>query len=112
MEIIPTQISPAVALAASICLLPATVIIYRLLLHPLARIPGPKLAAITRLWYALEGRSGRARELSKWLHDTYGPVVRVAPNMVWFNTQDAVREVYSEPDLFTRAWKLRKLTIA
>jgi hypothetical protein len=111
METIPTQISPAVALAATICLLPATVIIYRLFFHPLARIPGPRLAAITRLWYALEGRSGRARELSKSLHDTYGPVVRVAPNIVWFNEQDAVREVYRELEIFMRASKLRELTI-
>ncbi|PGH27909.1 hypothetical protein AJ80_00459 [Polytolypa hystricis UAMH7299] len=96
MDVIRSQIniSPVVALAATICLLPATVIIYRLFFHPLARIPGPKLAAITRLWYALQGRSGRARELTKWLHGTYGPVVRVAPNIIWFNTEDGVKEVY------------------
>jgi len=69
--------------------------IYRLSFHPLARIPGPRLAAISNIWQARHVRDGRARELGKTLHKRYGPVVRVGPNEVWFNSQEAFKEIYS-----------------
>ncbi|PTB68156.1 cytochrome P450 [Trichoderma citrinoviride] len=57
-----------------------TIVLYRLFLHPLARIPGPKLAAISNIWHAYHARSGRMFELGKRLHREYGEVVRVGPN--------------------------------
>ncbi|KUI59282.1 Pisatin demethylase [Cytospora mali] len=72
-----------------------TVVVYRLYLHPLSRIPGPQLAAITNSWYAYQVRNGRMLRLGKTLHKQYGPVVRVGPNEVWFNTKDAFRVIYS-----------------
>lgn len=71
------------------------VAIYRLYLHPLSRIPGPRLAAVTSCWYAYQVRNGRMLQLGKTLHKQYGPVVRVSPNEVWFNTMDAFRVIYS-----------------
>jgi hypothetical protein len=94
----------------TICLFPVAVIVYRLFYHPLSPVPGPKAAAATRLWYAYQVRKGRARWLTQMLHEKYGPIVRVTPNMVWFNTEDGFKEVYSEafrPDC--RNWV--KLTI-
>lgn len=70
------------------------VVIYRLFLHPLAGIPGPRLAAVSNVWQARHVRDGRARELGKTLHETYGPVVRIGPNEVCFNSADAFREIY------------------
>ncbi|KAL2274469.1 hypothetical protein FJTKL_03218 [Diaporthe vaccinii] len=68
---------------------------YRLFLHPLCRIPGPLLAAVTNCWLAYQVRNGRMLQLGKTLHTKYGPAVRVGPNEVWFNTKDAFRLIYS-----------------
>ncbi len=67
---------------------------YRLFFHPLARIPGPKLAAISNIWQAYHVRNGRSCELGKTLHKKYGPVVRVGPKEVWFNSEEAFKEIY------------------
>ncbi|ROV90642.1 hypothetical protein VMCG_10017 [Cytospora schulzeri] len=72
-----------------------TAAVYRLYLHPLSRIPGPRLAAVTNCWYAYQVRNGHMLRLGKTLHKQYGPVVRVGPNEVWFNTKDAFRLIYS-----------------
>ncbi|KAK3991428.1 Pisatin demethylase [Cladorrhinum sp. PSN332] len=72
-----------------------TVITYRLHFHPLARIPGPKLAAISNIWQALYARDGRVRQLALSLHQKYGPVVRVGPNEVWVcDGAEGVRQIY------------------
>jgi hypothetical protein len=68
--------------------------LYRLFLHPLAGLPGPRLAAISNIWQARYVRDGRARELGKTLHRKYGSVVRVGPNEVWFSSGAAFREIY------------------
>lgn len=72
------------------------VIAYRLVLHPLARVPGPKIAALSNIWYAYHARNGRMLELGKTLHRRYGPMVRVGPNEVWFDSVDAFKHIYSE----------------
>lgn len=73
-----------------------TVAFYRVYLHPLSRIPGPRFAAITNCWYAYQVRNGRMLRLGKTLHKQYGSAVRVGPNEVWFNTKDAFRLIYSK----------------
>jgi hypothetical protein len=60
-------------------------IIHRLYLHPLAKYPGPKLAALTR-WYSawfdvVEG--GALLEHTNALHEIYGDVIRIGPNEVF-----------------------------
>ncbi|KAK4165573.1 Pisatin demethylase [Cladorrhinum sp. PSN259] len=71
------------------------VIIYRLHLHPLSRIPGPKLAAISNIWQARYVRGGRVRHLALTLHQQYGPLVRVGPNEIWVcDGVEGVKQVY------------------
>jgi len=75
-------------------LLPTVVILYRLFLHPLSRVPGPRLAAISNVWHAYYARNGRMLELGKTLHKKYGPAVRVGPNEVWFDSVEAFKAIY------------------
>ncbi|KAF2761110.1 putative P450 monooxygenase [Pseudovirgaria hyperparasitica] len=58
-------------------------IFYRLFLSPLAKFPGPKLAAATgwvetyyQLWH---GEGGQFMYAYKEWHKTYGPIVRISP---------------------------------
>lgn len=55
---------------------------YRLYWHPLARFPGPRLAAITswyEAYYEIVLKGQYSKQISK-LHDEYGPIIRVTPN--------------------------------
>ena len=70
------------------------VVIYRVFFHPLRHVPGPKLAAVSNIWHACHARNGQMLRLGKNLHRRYGPVVRVGPNEVWFNTRDAFKSIY------------------
>lgn len=74
----------------------STVAVYRLFLHPLSRVPGPRLAAITSGWYAYHVRNGRMLHLGQTLHQKYGPIVRVGPNELWLNNRDAFKAIYSQ----------------
>lgn len=58
------------------------VILRRYMLSPLANIPGPFLASITRLWYTYINWRGTQHVVLAKLHARYGDIVRVAPNEV------------------------------
>ena len=69
---------------------------YRIFFHPLSRVPGPRLAAVSNVWYAYQVRNGHAFVLGKTLHKKYGPVVRVGPNEVWFASAEGFKSIYSK----------------
>ena len=55
--------------------------LYRVTIHPLARFPGPRLAAVTSLWavsYDCSAEDSVIKHLHA-LHKRYGPIVRVRP---------------------------------
>ncbi|KAI0363960.1 cytochrome P450 [Pilatotrama ljubarskyi] len=89
----PTTLFVTLARASAFLLLSA--VVYRLVLAPLARLPGPKLSALTSLPLIYREFTGRRRA---WIHDLhlkYGPVVRIAPNEVSFATRESVKEIYA-----------------
>lgn len=71
-----------------------SIIIYRLSpFHPLAEVPGPAIARISKLysiWIWLKGK--RHLEHMKY-HEQYGPVVRIAPNEISVIDMDSIRTV-------------------
>ena len=63
--------------------------IYHLYFHPLARFPGPKLAATSNIWYAYHWFSGRYPWAIEKVLEQYGDVVRIAPNELVFMRPEA-----------------------
>ncbi|KAL3466018.1 cytochrome P450 [Aspergillus heterothallicus] len=68
--------------------------LYRLYIHPLSKVPGPKLAACTSLWLAYHTYIGDECTVIFELHKKYGPVLRVAPNDVDIASGDAIEPIY------------------
>ncbi|KAL9616019.1 MAG: hypothetical protein Q9160_009065 [Pyrenula sp. 1 TL-2023] len=71
--------------------------IYRLLFHPLAKVPGPFLAKIT-YWYEIYYdviHSGQYTFKLKDMHAAYGPAIRINPNEIHINDPDYLDEVFN-----------------
>ena len=69
-------------------------VIYARTLHPLANIPGPYLASISRLWVIRRLPSGDMDHVQRQLHAKHGYLVRIAPNEVACSWPDAIRTIY------------------
>lgn len=72
----------------------SAVIVYRLTLHPLARYPGPRLAAITDLYLTYYAYRGSRHLAFHRAHETYGSYVRIGPNTLSINTNTALKQIY------------------
>ncbi|KAJ8118830.1 hypothetical protein ONZ43_g3915 [Nemania bipapillata] len=68
--------------------------IYRLYFHPLSKYPGPTIAAISDIWYGLGWLSGRWPWIVEDALNTYGDVVRIAPNELVFVRPQALSDIY------------------
>ncbi|KAH7142088.1 cytochrome P450 [Dactylonectria macrodidyma] len=69
------------------------IVIYNVFFHPLRKYPGPRLWAATRIPFAMTSTSGRSHEKVLQLHQTYGSVVRVAPDELSFNSPEAWNDI-------------------
>ncbi|KAI1857789.1 uncharacterized protein JN550_013052 [Neoarthrinium moseri] len=68
--------------------------IYFLSLHPLAKVPGPKLCAISRIPYWIQCFKGSDVKWIHRLHVQYGPMLRFGPTDVSCASADAWKEVH------------------
>jgi hypothetical protein len=68
--------------------------VYNITLHPLAKYPGPILWRISPIPSIISLLRGRISFDYKVHHDKYGPVVRVMPNELSFNTAKAWDDIY------------------
>jgi hypothetical protein len=72
-------------------------IVYNLYFHPLSSYPGPFLGRAFNVYISiLEMRGTQHTEVKKW-HDTYGEVVRIAPNTLSYNSGQAWEEICGKP---------------
>lgn len=76
-------------------------------LHPLARFPGPKIAASSYLYEAyndwwLVGRYGK---VIARMHEQYGPVVRINPNELHCSDPAFTDEIYAGPGRVRDKWQ-------
>ncbi|KAL4932039.1 cytochrome P450 [Aspergillus undulatus] len=81
---------------AGLILYNALLTIYRLYFHPLARFPGPKIAAATR-WYEFYYdviKAGSYVYKIDEMHKVYGPIVRINPHELVINDPKFYNEVY------------------
>ncbi|KIM92627.1 hypothetical protein OIDMADRAFT_139359 [Oidiodendron maius Zn] len=69
-------------------------VIYQRLFHPLAKVPGPFWASLTDLWKFQQLLSLQWPEKVAKAHETYGPIVRLGPNDVYFTSPDSIQSIY------------------
>jgi len=67
-------LAPAIALLAYV--------LYQRLLSPLAKIPGPFWASVSRLWITKHAWDGDMNRVAIALHERHGKLVRTGPNEV------------------------------
>jgi len=67
---------------------------YRFYFHPLARFPGPWLAAVSDIWIGWILITGRQIFIFKELHEKYGSIIRVGPNDLSFATVNSYKDIH------------------
>ncbi|KAI5850757.1 cytochrome P450 [Tricharina praecox] len=73
-------------------------LIYRLYFHPLAHLPGHKIAAATKLYEAYLFSEGTHALDVRSLHRRYGSVIRTAPNEVALTSLSAIKLLRLTPN--------------
>jgi cytochrome P450 len=71
-------------------------------LFNLSDIPGPKLYAISKWRLAYDEWKGTRTRSIHQLHQVYGPVVRIGPNEISFNSPSALKTIYGAGSGFER----------
>ncbi len=68
----------------------------------LRSIPGPPVAAYTKLWRLYDVWKGQAHMTAIKAHEKYGPVVRIGPNHVSIADPNMIGIIYSTKENFTK----------
>lgn len=89
----------ALALVAAQILL----IITQTYVSPLRSVNGPFLARFTKLWYFSRVARGSFEVENIELHQRYGPVVRLGPNMYSIDDPEVIKAVYGISSKFPKA---------
>ncbi|KAH0526946.1 hypothetical protein TsFJ059_010211 [Trichoderma semiorbis] len=84
-----TTLLPIVLLSCSLVWL-----LLWIFVHPLRKIPGPFWARRTSLWKVYHVYRRDSAFAIQRAHEKYGPVIRIGPNHVNFQTRDAIGPIY------------------
>ncbi|KAF7563556.1 hypothetical protein G7046_g563 [Stylonectria norvegica] len=87
-------LSVGTAVFALILLYLFAVSIYRLYFHPLAKFPGPLLNRLSPIPLSYQLIRGRLPFYIKHVHDQYGPVIRITPTELSFNSEASWKDIY------------------
>lgn len=68
--------------------------LYQCFFSPLANVPGPLLAKITRLWLVRKTIKGNFHRDLVFLHSVHGPLVRIAPDELSVAEPTAFKKIY------------------
>ncbi|KAL8730121.1 MAG: hypothetical protein Q9181_004778 [Wetmoreana brouardii] len=101
----PSQL--LLAILALAIILKAGQVIYRLIWHPLATFPGPKVAAATNIYGAyhdLISDGSLCKKVAK-LHDIYGPVVRISPSEIHVKDLESYNKIFCVGTSFIKRWE-------
>lgn len=66
-------------------------------------IPGPLLARLSNVWLFATARRGKRFLLVHEAHQKYGPVVRIQPNHISINNDEAIQAIYGHGNGFLKA---------
>lgn len=80
-----------------------TYVLYQRYFSPLARIPGPFFASISRLWLVRQSLFRQRHLLEKDLHAQYGPIVRISPHEVCISDPAYVKVIHSANSGFLKS---------
>jgi hypothetical protein len=92
-----SQLAGAVSLSHVVVLIVALSGVYAVFQrygNGLHQYPGPFLASITNNWRLYDVWKRDTHYSFRRLHNQYGPVVRVAPNVLSFADPDAITDIY------------------
>lgn len=88
--------SPFLLVTTSLVALISYYIISARVVSSLRSIPGPYLASLTKLWLVYVTMKKERHSLDIELHKKYGPVVRMAPDVVSVAIPSDVKVIYSK----------------
>jgi hypothetical protein len=69
-------------------------VIYPFFTSPMANIPGPKIAAMTKWWMVYIDFTKKRTLYIHSLHEKYGPIVRIGPNEVVCKGEEPMKTIY------------------
>ncbi|KAJ5611906.1 hypothetical protein N7528_009011 [Penicillium herquei] len=72
------------------------------LISPLRQYPGPFLAGWTNLWRMFHVRRGKYHFVMHELHKKYGPVVRIAPNVLDLDIPELIKTIYNTKENYIK----------
>ena len=95
----PLLDNPLALLGYSAVVLAVGYVLYLRLVSPLAKIPGPFWASLSRLWITKHAWDGDMHRTVLKLHAQHGKLVRTGPNEVSVSDLTAIKTIYGMLEL-------------